>query len=753
MNKGIIVFVVAVLLLVPSVMAATYTVEGNGSKSFTIPTGQRLDEDPTIVINNASDDCEVRINNKNWKNCTTVTSFNDNDFNDQYSGKWWNRVWNGDNDITFIGTNGTIDNFTLTYKTRSAGGGCSSSCPINFNEGTTGGTLCSGSAIPVSTQIECGSRNDYNSVDIEVYLGSTLIDPDCDVNGDAGWDGDCEINIPVNFTPGAYELKAEYSFSGRDYSCVIDSSFDVTTECSTTSACAHAGRPAGTPIAGVPTAVTGEMKVVGGDYYVAPGTEVRVSSGTVILHCSNGVTSSGRPGLVAWTDEINTGAAESHDSITSCDIVGKVREDIIGSGSITEGFRPAGCDLHWNKQHAASVLVSNFNTPGYYKTQIDAMYSICDSPDYICPDLQGSYSRSSLCNVGNFNTPELSDGWKVGPEFNFVSVNPDISFVKVGSSQNGTSFSANYEVTNIGVGAVTILDAGASSSNVTASCLNCPMTIDEGDTRIVTIAGLLNVSVILADIPNVELPFAEECSETGKISFDVSSDVFIEYDDGYSFSSIIPQNKTQSSDLVFDFDCDAGDPYVNIIDVECGDHFDLSDDVVFEVTIDDTDGLVRGYVDFGNGYNVTDVVSQGSSFLHKYSAAGTYQVVAFAEDMRGGFQRRRINMIIVDNSVDGQYVAACIKEPEDFSNMEESEVTFDASTTKAVEVISGVQYVTFPDDDPTRFSWYWRFVAPNNQVDDVIYEFTNTADSLAYRFAVEFPVAGDNSAILRVEFH
>lgn len=110
-------------------------------------------------------------------------------------------------------------------------------------------------------------------------------------------------------------------------------------------------------------------------------------------------------------------------------------------------------------------------------------------------------------------------------------------------------------------------------------------------------------------------------------------------------------------------------------------------------------------------------------------------------------------MVIIDGDVDGTYVAACISTPEDFADLNVGNVTFNASTTKAIIVnASNIPIVTeiYPADDPTRFSWFWEFFMPGGHTE--IREFVHNSSSLAYYFGVEFPTPGDNSATLRVDF-
>ena len=135
----------------------------------------------------------------------------------------------------------------------------------------------------------------------------------------------------------------------------------------------------------------------------------------------------------------------------------------------------------------------------------------------------------------------------------------------------------------------------------------------------------------------------------------------------------------------------------------------------------------------------------GVGFDYNFSLAGNVQIVAEGVNSRGKRARHISNVMVLGG--DGDYVAACIDKPKDFSDMDDSVVEFDASTTRAVVVSGGVPSVITPEGSPTRFSWYWRFMPEN-----IIRDFVKSDDSLAYKFTVNFPIAGDNSALLRVEF-
>ena len=184
---------------------------------------------------------------------------------------------------------------------------------------------------------------------------------------------------------------------------------------------------------------------------------------------------------------------------------------------------------------------------------------------------------------------------------------------------------------------------------------------------------------------------------------------------------------------------------ITVVAPNCGANFSAGSKHEIVVSASDEDDFIDGTVTV-NGVEVATFSNEEIRFNHTFSSSDT-QIVANAVNSRGKRARHIINVMVL--SGEGVYVAACIKEPKDFSDLEDSVVTFDATTTRAIEVIGGVEtsisptVLTYRD----RFSWYWRWM-PENEV----YEFTNSNDSLAYNFTEEFPIAGGNSASLRVEF-
>jgi hypothetical protein len=102
--------------------------------------------------------------------------------------------------------------------------------------------------------------------------------------------------------------------------------------------------------------------------------------------------------------------------------------------------------------------------------------------------------------------------------------------------------------------------------------------------------------------------------------------------------------------------------------------------------------------------------------------------------------------MVYDLSVEDTYIAACIDKPVDATDIPGSVVEFDASGVRSISIAGGILTTISPDSNPEAFSWYWTFYPQG-----VTYNVIEKNDDSGYMFTAEFPVAGDNSATLRVE--
>jgi len=181
----------------------------------------------------------------------------------------------------------------------------------------------------------------------------------------------------------------------------------------------------------------------------------------------------------------------------------------------------------------------------------------------------------------------------------------------------------------------------------------------------------------------------------------------------------------------------------------CGSYFDKGENVVINIVANDADDVISGNISIDEV--VVEIFTNGETNFNKiFDSPGNSQVVVEGVNSKGEVAKVISNIMILDKNIGGsyiddEYVAACITKPKYFSNIGGSIVEFDASATRAIRVTSGVVDLLVPEEGDT-FSWYWRFLPEN-----IAREFVDSSDSVAYRFAAEFPVVGENSATLRVE--
>ena len=199
-------------------------------------------------------------------------------------------------------------------------------------------------------------------------------------------------------------------------------------------------------------------------------------------------------------------------------------------------------------------------------------------------------------------------------------------------------------------------------------------------------------------------------------------------------------------------DSDDSPMNITIVRPECGEDFEMGKNVTIEVVAEDADDFINGSVSI-NDFVVENFTNGGITFNYTFGISGNVKVVAEAVNSRGKRSRHIANIMIIGG--DGDYVAACISEPKDFSDMPGSSVPFDASNTRAISVRDSVKSIFTPKvkEQRVNFSWYWTFsVAEAYGVQDRFYNFIKNDSSKAYDFTFNFPSAGNNLASLRVDF-
>lgn len=187
---------------------------------------------------------------------------------------------------------------------------------------------------------------------------------------------------------------------------------------------------------------------------------------------------------------------------------------------------------------------------------------------------------------------------------------------------------------------------------------------------------------------------------------------------------------------------------VTLISPSCGVYLNEGTNVDISVLASDEDDEINGSISV-NGNIVSNFSNNGIVFSNTFNSSGNSQIMVRTVNNRGESSRAISNIMVLERNasgyIDREYVATCISKPKDFSNIQSSIVEFDASTTRAIRITNGILDELIPDDGDV-FSWYWTFMPEN-----IIRNYINSTNSFAYRFSYQPPIAGDNSASLRVE--
>ena len=190
------------------------------------------------------------------------------------------------------------------------------------------------------------------------------------------------------------------------------------------------------------------------------------------------------------------------------------------------------------------------------------------------------------------------------------------------------------------------------------------------------------------------------------------------------------------------------DPMViDIVSPFCGENYTEGDNTNIIIAASDSDDEISGEVWIGGEF--VDTFSNGGITISRtFNVPGDLQIIVNATNTQGERSRIISNIMILDTDagayVNGDYLAACIKEPKSFSDIQGKFVDFDASTTRGIRVVGGIINELLPGEHP--FNWYWMFMP-----EGVPRVFLNSTNISAYDFTVAFPTPGDNSAALRVE--
>lgn len=254
----------------------------------------------------------------------------------------------------------------------------------------------------------------------------------------------------------------------------------------------------------------------------------------------------------------------------------------------------------------------------------------------------------------------------------------------------------------------------------------------------------------------------------------------------YKFNTTLvsdPSQTTTSNQLEIKEEYTQPNYNIQVINPLCGNNFTINQPIDFKIFINTSELLINGRIDFGDG-TISYFSNLGSSvtdFTHTYQTDGTKLIWIETRpsnnldqtcpDLSYLTKRKIINLIIVDPTKAGEYVAACIDSPEDMSQIKEAIVFCNATSTRALNYTPPGFYREIPKEN-ISFEWIFSdntihtFKSLLNetaipQCYDTLHEYLNSDGSTynqqitclsqtkGWLFTKYFQEAGDNSAELK----
>ena len=141
---------------------------------------------------------------------------------------------------------------------------------------------------------------------------------------------------------------------------------------------------------------------------------------------------------------------------------------------------------------------------------------------------------------------------------------------------------------------------------------------------------------------------------------------------------------------------------------KCAENFTINSPVEFVIKVTTTNQLVLLNLSFGdNNYAIlNNSISNRLSLNHYYNSDGAKNIILQATNFKNTVNKRRmINIILINESKSGIYLAACIDSPEDMSNINTQKVICNASSSKAINYTSSPKNYRFIDINLIHFNW------------------------------------------------
>lgn len=398
-----------------------------------------------------------------------------------------------------------------------------------------------------------GNGNEYD-------ISNNYQDGVCDFYGDEGWQlgGNyfCGTEVPADIALGTYQLVAEWELRGQDHRKVLRENFEIQdTARWYSSQMSHGGRVEGS--IELNTKIEENYENYDGQKVTCTGSTYEVNQiESVTARCSNGITSTSTPPIVAFINQDGSKVATSNNDMfgdPNCKIGdGVTRQQIFGTANLDtddQGYRPENCNLRWQLGGDSSFTAHQFNQPGDYNVYVDYPNAISNSPDFICPTRT---DNNNICNRGSISGD--ASGWNNVKTESVKVVNIDGSIQGTGFSANVVDYTDNSGETFIRrkdysgdiTGTIVFKNTGSGVIELRGLDHNCPENVD--CSTVDDLSGGLEVQP--GETEQISWTASPEERTTGNI------DVTLTYDDVYGLTC----SGADTQETTWEYTLDEQDP-------------------------------------------------------------------------------------------------------------------------------------------------------------------------------------------------
>lgn len=239
--------------------------------------------------------------------------------------------------------------------------------------------------------------------------------------------------------------------------------------------------------------------------------------------------------------------------------------------------------------------------------------------------------------------------------------------------------------------------------------------------------GMENKEINYTIYKNVPFWFDTEISQTSSLGFITWRAG--KKDDGtfeegtFYFTAEVGGENFESGNLVVSAPEDNSKPVGVILTPEVGEIYLVNQNVSFSEDSYDVDDEIVSKNWSENGVEI----STEDSFIHQFTSTGQKNILLEAKDERGAIGTDRTSILVLNLSQNGKQVFAHISEPE-WGDVKGKEVDFDASTSYAVEVNSGVINCT-AGPCPTQTHDGTPIVGGTQDLDDLYFNWSFSDES------------------------